>query len=91
MSVTQGIMMMVLMDYANNVANTISLLDIMRRHEVKKLVFSSTCATYGTPDEVPIVESMPQRPISPYGRSKLAVEWMLQDCASAWGLGSTAL
>jgi len=77
--------------YRNNVANTLALLESIRQAGVRKLVFSSTCATYGVPEQVPIVERMPQVPINPYGRSKLAVEWMLQDSASAWGLGSCAL
>ena len=77
--------------YRNNVINTISLLEVMRRHEVRKLVFSSTCAVYGVPPCVPITEGMPQNPINPYGRTKLAIEWALQDSAVGWGLGSTAL
>ncbi|MFQ5462815.1 MAG: UDP-glucose 4-epimerase GalE [Phycisphaerae bacterium] len=77
--------------YRNNISNTIELLDAMRRHEVRKLVFSSTCATYGEPDTLPITEELPQAPINPYGRTKLAIEWALQDSAGAWGLGATAL
>lgn len=77
--------------YRNNVANTISLLELMREYEIGKLVFSSSCATYGTPPAVPITEEMPQLPISPYGRTKLMIEWALADSAVAWGLGATAL
>lgn len=77
--------------YRNNVANTLNLLESMQRHDVRKLAFSSTCATYGIPQAVPISEDMPQRPISPYGRTKLCIEWMLRDSAAAWGLGATAL
>lgn len=77
--------------YRNNVSNTVTLLDAMRESDVKKIVFSSTCATYGMPDSVPITEDMPQLPINPYGRTKLAIEWALRDCATAWGLGATAL
>ncbi|NLX22409.1 MAG: UDP-glucose 4-epimerase GalE [Phycisphaerae bacterium] len=77
--------------YQNNLANTVTLLDTMRVAGVKRLVFSSTCATYGEPAKVPITEDTMQRPINPYGRSKLAVEWMLRDCAAAWGLGACAL
>ena len=77
--------------YENNVTNTIHLLRIMHQAGIRKLIFSSTCATYGTPAALPIREDMPQQPISPYGRSKLAIEWALQDCAVAWGLGSMAL
>ncbi len=80
-----------LMYYRNNTANTLTLLETMHRAGVRKLVFSSTCASYGTPQQVPIPETTPQLPINPYGRSKLAVEWMLADSASAWGLGSCAL
>ena len=77
--------------YRNNVINTVSLLEVMRKCEIRKLVFSSTCATYGVPSAVPITEGMPQTPINPYGRTKLAIEWALRDCAVAWDLGSTAL
>lgn len=74
-----------------NTAYTMNLLDAMRDAGVKRLVFSSTCAVYGPPEQLPLVESMPRRPISPYGESKLAVEWLLAGCATAWGLGSVAL
>ncbi|MBI4582265.1 MAG: UDP-glucose 4-epimerase GalE [Planctomycetes bacterium] len=77
--------------YRNNVANTLQLLELMREAGIQRLVFSSTCATYGVPDRVPITEDTPQRPINPYGRGKLVVEWMLQDSARAWGLGSCSL
>lgn len=77
--------------YQNNVSNTIGLLEIMRDCDVKRFVFSSTCATYGEPKEAPITENMPQAPINPYGHTKLAMEWALSDCAVAWGLGSCAL
>lgn len=77
--------------YQNNVTQTVTLLDAMRRHEVRRLVFSSTCAVYGVPPRVPITEDMPKNPINPYGRTKLAIEWALADSATAWGLGATAL
>lgn len=77
--------------YRNNVANTLSLLEAMRAHDIGKIVFSSSCATYGVPGAVPITETMPLDPISPYGRTKLAIEWLLRDSAAAWGLGATAL
>lgn len=77
--------------YRNNVANTVNLLEVLRDHGVRKLVFSSTCATYGIPQRIPIGEDTPQAPINPYGRTKLAVEWMLADSAVAWGLGSCSL
>jgi UDP-glucose 4-epimerase len=77
--------------YRNNLASTLALLASMRRCGVGKIVFSSTCATYGIPETVPITEDEPQRPINPYGRAKLAVEWALADYASAYGLAYAAL
>ncbi len=72
--------------YANNFAQTQVLLEAMRRHSVSNFIFSSTAAVYGMPHQVPIAEDHPLSPINPYGRSKLAVEWMLQDYATAHGL-----
>jgi UDP-glucose-4-epimerase GalE len=69
--------------YDNNTAGTISLLKAMRAAGVKRLVFSSTCATYGEPEGVPIVETMRQQPISPYGWSKWCVERILRDYGAA--------
>src|ERR1051326_3758077 len=63
--------------FRNNVANAINLLTGATAAGVKKFVFSSTCATYGPPDKVPMTEDLPQRPINPYGESKLMVERML--------------
>jgi len=77
--------------YYNNSTGTQSLLDSMRRHNVKTLVFSSTCATYGVPQNLPITENTPQHPINPYGYSKLMVEQLLKDYAVAYGLRSIAL
>ena len=77
--------------YTNNVAGTLSLLRAMQAHGVRRLVFSSTCATYGVPETMPIAETAPQRPINPYGQSKLMMERILTDCAHAWGLNSVAL
>lgn len=77
--------------YRNNVANTLNLLEVMVRHEVKHFIFSSTAATFGEPEYVPIDEVHPQRPINPYGSSKLMVERMLQDYASAYGVNSVCL
>jgi UDP-glucose-4-epimerase GalE len=77
--------------YRNNVCNSVTLFERMRRHGVNRLVFSSTCATYGTPDKVPIDEDTPQRPINPYGRTKLMIEQAMRDFASAYGWGCTAL
>jgi len=77
--------------YGVNVAGTLSLLEAMRRHGVDAIVFSSSCATYGTPEVLPICESTPQRPINPYGFTKLAAERMLQDFERAYGLRWVAL
>jgi len=77
--------------YENNVSKTIALLAACRETGVRKVVFSSSCAIYGTPPLTPITEDMPTAPINPYGRTKLAMEWALQDSAAAWGLGSVAL
>ena len=77
--------------YRNNVAGTLTLLEAMRDHGIEHLIFSSTCATYGVPDRVPIAEDHPQRPINPYGASKLMIERMLADFDSAHGLRSISL
>jgi UDP-arabinose 4-epimerase len=77
--------------YRNNVVGTLSLLDTMRAHEIGKIVFSSSCATYGIPETIPISETAPQRPINPYGASKLMVERILADYAVPYGLKSTSL
>jgi UDP-glucose 4-epimerase len=74
--------------YHNNVTGTLNLLRAMRRAGVQQLIFSSTCATYGIPDQLPITEATPQKPINPYGASKLAVEWMIRDFEKAYGLRS---
>ena len=77
--------------YRNNVANTLNLLEAMREVGVDKIIFSSTCATYGVPHAVPITEEHPQEPINPYGRGKLMVETMLRDFSEAYGLRFVAL
>ncbi len=69
--------------YDNNTAGTLSLLRAMDATGVKRLVFSSTCATYGEPERMPITEDLPQSPINPYGWSKLFVERILRDYAAA--------
>jgi UDP-glucose 4-epimerase len=74
--------------YENNVMGTLSLLDAMVEAEVKNFVFSSTCATYGVPQELPIPEHHPQNPINPYGATKLMVERILTDYDKAYGLKS---
>jgi UDP-glucose-4-epimerase GalE len=77
--------------YQNNLVNTLRLLDAMHRHKIGRIVFSSTCATYGVPQQVPITEDEPQKPINPYGNSKLAVERALADYSAAYGWGFAAL
>ncbi|MBA2453671.1 MAG: UDP-glucose 4-epimerase GalE [Chloroflexia bacterium] len=77
--------------FRNNVVNTLNLLDAMMDAKVKKIVFSSTCATYGDPQELPITERHPQKPVNPYGDSKLFVEQMLKWYGHAYGLHWTAL
>jgi len=77
--------------YANNVGGSLALLEAMRASGVRKIVFSSTTATYGAPERVPIGEDEPQRPINPYGFTKLAVERALADYARAYGFAYAAL
>ncbi len=77
--------------YRNNVVGTLNLLDAMLEHNVKKIVFSSTCATYGEPRYTPIDEKHAQNPINPYGRSKLMVEQIFSDYERAYGLQHIAL
>jgi len=77
--------------YRNNVVGTLSLLDAMRRNGVDSIVFSSTCATYGVPESLPITEMTPQRPINPYGFTKLVIERALADYEVAYGLRWAAM
>jgi UDP-glucose 4-epimerase len=77
--------------YHNNIVGTLALLDAMRAADVRRIVFSSTCATYGIPTKVPIAEDHPQHPISPYGFTKLAIEHALADYGHAYKLGYAAL
>ena len=77
--------------YLNNVGCTLNLLRAMRKASVETFIFSSTCATYGVPQEVPIPESHPQAPINPYGATKLMIERILQDYAQAYGLKYASL
>jgi len=76
--------------YQNNVAATLVLLETMLKHGVKKFVFSSTCATYGIPEKMPITEDSTQKPINPYGQTKLDVENVLKALAPATGLSFAA-
>jgi UDP-arabinose 4-epimerase len=77
--------------FRNNVVNSIGLLEAMRETGVRRMVFSSTCATYGIPENVPIAEDSPQRPVNPYGESKLMIERALHWHGIAHGLGHVAL
>jgi len=77
--------------YINNVANTLNLLQVMKEFNCKYFIFSSTCATYGEPQYIPIDEKHPQNPINPYGQSKLMVEKILQDYSNAYGLKYVSL
>lgn len=77
--------------YRNNVAGSLALVEAMTACGIDRLVFSSTCATYGHPVQVPIAEDHPQAPINPYGWSKLFVERILRDFAAAHGLSSISL
>jgi UDP-glucose-4-epimerase GalE len=77
--------------FNNNVVNSIGLLDAMLAAKVRHIVFSSTCATYGTPDSVPITEDTPQRPVNPYGESKLMIERALYWYSQAHGVSYAAL
>lgn len=77
--------------FNNNIANTTSLLEAMRNNGVGSIVFSSTCATYGIPETLPIDESHPQAPVNPYGESKLFIERALHWFGIAYGIRSVAL
>jgi len=77
--------------YKNNVHGTFSLLEAMLKANVKNLVFSSTCATYGIPEKIPLMEDMPQNPINPYGQTKLMIEKILRDYGTAYGFKSVCL
>ncbi|MBL7179275.1 MAG: UDP-glucose 4-epimerase GalE [Pseudomonadota bacterium] len=77
--------------YQNNVANTLNLLDAMLNFNVKKFIFSSSCATYGEPIHIPITEDHPQKPINPYGYTKFMVEQILRDYSTAYHLHYVSL
>lgn len=77
--------------YRNNICGTLSLLNAMRALGVARLLFSSTCATYGMNPVCPMSENAAQDPCSPYARTKLAIEWMIKDFSQAYGLGYTLL
>jgi len=77
--------------HRGNFVGTLNLLDAMREHGIKRLVFSSTCAVYGEPAEVPMPETLPTDPVNAYGASKLAVDRMITDECRAHGLGAVSL
>ena len=77
--------------YQNNVLSTLNLLTKMKEHGVRKIVFSSTAATYGEPRNIPIQETDPTLPTNPYGETKLAIEKMLHWCDQAYGIHFVAL
>ena len=77
--------------YRNNTAGTLTLLESMIKYGINRIIFSSTCATYGMPEQIPISEDHPQYPINPYGRSKLMIEWILRDFAMAYNLKFVSL
>lgn len=77
--------------YQNNVSATLNLLHAMLKADVRRFIFSSTCAVYGEPIETPMTEDHPFAPVSPYGRTKLMVEEILQDFKDAYGLDYTSL
>jgi UDP-arabinose 4-epimerase len=77
--------------FQNNVVNTLNLLEVMRRKSVQKIIFSSSCATYGHPTQIPIAEDHFQQPVNPYGESKLMVERLLHWYGCVHGLAWVAL
>lgn len=77
--------------YRNNVKNTLNLLDAMQKNNINRFIFSSTCAVYGDPIETPITEDHPCNPISPYGRSKLMIEKILEDYSNAYDFNYVSL
>lgn len=77
--------------YQNNVSAAYNMLEAMRATTHDRVVFSSTCAVYGVPKSLPLKEDHPKDPISPYGRSKLTTEWMLEDYGRAYGIRSACL
>lgn len=77
--------------YRNNVVGSLTLLEACLDQEIDRIVFSSSCATYGVPTSLPIREESPQHPVNPYGRTKLIFEMALEDFAAAYGIRFAAL
>lgn len=80
-----------LLYYRENVSGLVTLLESCRDHGVRRMVFSSSAAVYGLPDVDLVTEDTPCQPLSPYGESKLIGEWLMRDCATAWGLDTICL
>lgn len=77
--------------YINNLKNTLNLLQVMLEYDVKYIIFSSSCATYGNPQKIPIEENHPQNPINPYGETKLMIEQILKDYSKSYRLKYVSL
>lgn len=77
--------------YNNNVTKTLMLLDTMLEHNIKKFIFSSSCAVYGIPQKLPLDEVHPLAPVNPYGKNKLVIEFALQDYHAAYNLNYVSL
>ncbi len=77
--------------YLNNVIAAFNMLEAMRYTNHDRVIFSSSCAVYGIPEKLPLREDHPKNPVSPYGRTKLSVEWMLEDFCTAYGIHSASL
>lgn len=77
--------------WQHNLVTTLALLDAMRANDVNNLVFSSTAATYGEPEDVPITEDLPTKPTNTYGATKLSIDYAITSYANAYGLGATSL
>ncbi len=77
--------------YLNNVYGSLCLLEAMRTHGCRNIVFSSSCAVYGYPETLPLRENHPRNPINPYGRTKLSIEYALQDFGQAYGINAFSL
>lgn len=77
--------------YRNNVTSAFNLLEAMRHTGHDRIVFSSSCAVYGHPQSLPLKEDHPKAPVNPYGRTKLGIEWMLEDYGQAYGIRSACL
>lgn len=77
--------------YLNNVIAAYNMLEAMRYTNHDRVIFSSSCAVYGVPETLPLKEEHPKNPVSPYGKTKLTVEWMLEDYCAAYGIRSASL